>query len=172
MADDNDDQRERRQAEASATATEERDERSDRLSDDEMREHNRRVDDDTSDDEARAERGRSQDMVHAERAMPPDDPGKAPDGGTGTLIARDKSDSFEERWTEIQARFVDDPQDAVKEADQLVGDVVDSITKTFGDERGRLERQWSEGGDVGTEELRVALQRYRTFFQRLLETAG
>jgi hypothetical protein len=180
MADEDDEQRRDRDVEASLQATEDREgERSERMSDDEMREHNRQVDAEGRDDSGRAdrddggaERARREDLPHAERAMPPDDPEKTPDDGHGTLIARDPSDAFQERWSEIQARFVDDPRDAVKDASQLVGEVVDCITRTFDDERSRLERHWKEGGDAGTEELRVALQRYRSFFQRLLDTAA
>jgi hypothetical protein len=39
---------------------------------------------------------------------------------------------------------------------------------TFGNERSQLERQWDSGANVSTEDLRVALQRYRSFFSRLL----
>jgi hypothetical protein len=75
---------------------------------------------------------------------------------------------FNTRWTDIQASFVDEPRRAVQQADALVSDVIQRITSTFSDERAQLESQWDRGGDVSTEELRQALQRYRTFFSRLL----
>jgi hypothetical protein len=72
------------------------------------------------------------------------------------------------RWKEVQTEFVDDPRKSVAHAHQLVSDAVQRIVDTFTQERNQLERQWSEGGDVSTEDLRVCLQRYREFFTRLL----
>ena len=68
----------------------------------------------------------------------------------------------------MQARFVDDPRGTVKDADALVNDVMQRLTETFSNERSSLESQWSEGKDASTEDLRVAMQRYRSFFARLL----
>jgi len=73
-----------------------------------------------------------------------------------------------ERWQSIQAAFVDDPRKAVTEAHQLVGELTQRIVDAFAHERDELERQWSKGSDVSTEDLRVSLQRYRAFFSRLL----
>jgi hypothetical protein len=73
-----------------------------------------------------------------------------------------------ERWQHIQAAFVDDPRKAVTEAHQLVGELTQRIVDAFAHERDELEQQWSRGGDVSTEDLRVSLQRYRAFFSRLL----
>jgi hypothetical protein len=86
------------------------------------------------------------------------------------LLPADELEGFDGRWQEIQTRFVDSPQDAVQAADALVAELMQRLAQTFADERGRLEGQWGEGENVGTEELRVALQRYRSFFQRLLTT--
>ena len=72
------------------------------------------------------------------------------------------------RWEEIQTRFVDDPRQAVEDADALVAGVMKRMAESFAQAREQLEGQWSRGEDVGTEDLRVALQRYRSFFQRLL----
>jgi hypothetical protein len=58
----------------------------------------------------------------------------------------------------------------VQEADALVADLMQRITTTFATERDRLENQWAEGDDVSTEDLRVALRNYRSFFDRLLAT--
>lgn len=77
-------------------------------------------------------------------------------------------DEFKGRWSEIQAGFVDEPRRAVQQADALVSDVISRIADSFGGERTQLEQQWDRGGDVSTEELRQALQRYRSFFSRLL----
>jgi len=73
-----------------------------------------------------------------------------------------------ERWQRIQAAFVDDPRKSVTEAHQLVGELTQRIVDAFAQERDELERQWSKGADVSTEDLRVSLQRYRAFFSRLL----
>jgi hypothetical protein len=75
---------------------------------------------------------------------------------------------FKGRWSEIQAGFVDEPRRAVQQADALVSDVISRIADSFGRERTALEQQWDRGGDVSTEDLRQALQRYRSFFSRLL----
>ena len=50
----------------------------------------------------------------------------------------------------------------------LVADVMKRLAESFASERGTLEKQWDRGDNVTTEDLRVALQRYRTFFDRLL----
>jgi hypothetical protein len=71
-------------------------------------------------------------------------------------------------WQEIQARFVDEPREAVEDADALVAEVMRRLAETFAEERQRLEHGWHAGDQVSTEDLRVALQRYRSFFQRLL----
>jgi hypothetical protein len=84
------------------------------------------------------------------------------------LLVGDDAGELGDRWQEIQARFVDDPREAVHDADALVQDVLHRVTRGFADERRRLEEQWDGGDDVSTEELRLALQRYRAFFGRLL----
>jgi hypothetical protein len=76
---------------------------------------------------------------------------------------------FNARWTDIQAGFVDEPRRAVQQADTLVSDVIQRVADSFGGERTQLEQQWDRGNDVSTEELRQTLQRYRSFFSRLLE---
>jgi hypothetical protein len=86
------------------------------------------------------------------------------------LLPDEQSEQLHERWEEVQASFVDRPQEAVQEADALVADLMQRITANFTRERERLEQQWSQGDDVSTEDLRVALTRYRSFFERLLTT--
>jgi molecular chaperone GrpE (heat shock protein) len=78
-------------------------------------------------------------------------------------------EQLRERWQAIQAAFVDEPQDAVQQADALVTDVIKRLTKTFQETKDSLESQLGEAEDVSTEDLRVGLQRYRTFFERLLQ---
>jgi len=84
------------------------------------------------------------------------------------LFADDELSGFRSRWDEIQSGFVDEPRQAVEQADALVADVVDRLTTGFSEARSRLEEQWAKGEDASTEELRVALTRYRSFFKRLL----
>jgi hypothetical protein len=94
------------------------------------------------------------------------------ESGTDTerepLFEASDRDRFGESWTSIQAAFVDDPRDAVKEADTLVAELMQRLAETFSAERSRLESQWDNDEDVSTEDLRIALQRYRSFFDRLL----
>ena len=87
---------------------------------------------------------------------------------SGPLLPDDETDRFTARWREIQIAFVDEPRDSVAKADALVADLMQRLATSFSDERQRLERQWDRGGDVSTEDLRVALTRYRSFFDRLL----
>ena len=84
------------------------------------------------------------------------------------LLSVDDGRVFRERWERIQVSFVDEPQESVRDADALVAELMRELAKTFADERTRLEDEWSRGGDVSTEDLRRALQHYRSFFQRLL----
>jgi hypothetical protein len=101
--------------------------------------------------EAPAEEGR-QDAADDDPALLPDDQGA----------------EFQGRWESIQVTFVDDPRDAVENADALVAELMQHLADGFARERERLEGQWSRGEDVSTEDLRVVLQRYRSFFRRLL----
>ena len=84
------------------------------------------------------------------------------------LIPQDAASGFLERWSSIQIKFVDEPKDSVREADGLVAEVVQVVAQKFAEARKELEGQWSQGSEVSTEDLRQALQHYRSFFQRLL----
>jgi hypothetical protein len=91
-------------------------------------------------------------------------------GGEVALLGSAEEDRFRQRWGDAQARFVDDPQEAVRTADALVAELMQSLAQGFSEHKARLEDQWQRGGDPDTEELRQALQRYRSFFDRLLST--
>ena len=84
------------------------------------------------------------------------------------LLAADVVSQLRNHWTDIQAGFVDEPRRAVERADGLVADAIKRLAESFANERAQLEGQWDRGGDVSTEDLRQALQRYRSFFSRLL----
>jgi predicted NAD-dependent protein-ADP-ribosyltransferase YbiA (DUF1768 family) len=89
-------------------------------------------------------------------------------GSLAALLNREESEHFRTRWNEIQSKFVDEPRSAVQEADTLVSEVIKQITQMFANEHSSLEAQWGQGKDVSTEDLRKALQRYRSFFNRLV----
>jgi hypothetical protein len=84
-------------------------------------------------------------------------------------MASENEEQFRTRWTAIQSAFVDEPSQAVKEADGLVADVMKRLAEGFAQERSRLEEQWARQEKVSTEDLRLLLQRYRSFFDRLLD---
>jgi hypothetical protein len=94
--------------------------------------------------------------------------GAASEEHSGPLLPQGFSDDMRTRWETIQAAFVDDPRISVQEADELVAMAIKKLAESFADERAKLERQWSQGNDVSTEDLRQALRRYREFFHRLL----
>ena len=89
-------------------------------------------------------------------------------GSSTALLDREESEHLHTRWNEIQGRFVDEPRSAVQQADALVSEVIEKITQMFANEHSSLEGQWKQGNDVSTEDLRKALQRYRSFFNRLV----
>jgi len=84
------------------------------------------------------------------------------------LFSDSESQQMRSRWGDIQASFVDQPRQAVEQADSLVAETIKQLAEMFASERQQLEQQWDRGDDVSTEDLRVALQRYRSFFDRLL----
>jgi hypothetical protein len=97
-----------------------------------------------------------------------DSPVGASPGLTAALLTPQESEHFRMNWNEIQGKFVDDPRSAVQQADTLVSEVIGQITQMFAKEHSLLESQWNQGNDVSTEDLRKALQRYRSFFNRLV----
>lgn len=84
------------------------------------------------------------------------------------LFAEQEASGFRTRWLEVQTEFVDDPRQAVQRADALVAELMQQLAETFASERSDLEQQWDRGGEVSTEDLRLSLRRYRSFFDRLL----
>ena len=84
------------------------------------------------------------------------------------LFPNNELDELRNRWTTVQAAFVDEPRRAVEQADGLVAAAMKRLADVFAEERSNLEQQWDRGDNVSTEDLRIALQRYRSFFQRLL----
>ncbi len=106
----------------------------------------------------------AKDLERPERAATSDD--------AATLFPEKEANDFRTRWTDIQTGFVDEPRRSprrsVEQADALVAEVIKRLANSFAEERSKLEGQWGRGDDVSTEDLRVALRRYRSFFDRLL----
>lgn len=88
--------------------------------------------------------------------------------GSAPLFPGAELETLRTRWKEVQTAFVDEPRKAVEQADGLVASAMKRLAEVFSEERSRLEKQWDRGDSVSTEDLRVALQRYRAFFDRLL----
>lgn len=100
------------------------------------------------------------------RAM---DTSHAEENQSAPLFAADEGQRFRSQWADIQTAFVDEPRQAVEKADNLVAEAIQRLAQVFADERSKLEHEWSRGDDkVSTEDLRIALRRYRSFFDRLL----
>ena len=84
------------------------------------------------------------------------------------LFSESAVQNFRHRWTTLQTEFVDEPRRSVEQADELVAHVMKDMAATFSDERKKLEQQWEQGDKVSTEDLRLVLRRYRSFFDRFL----
>jgi hypothetical protein len=84
------------------------------------------------------------------------------------LFPREESTGYRSRWEAIQTGFVDEPRAAVEQADALVSQITSRLTEVFTRERQSLEQVWARGDNASTEDLRIALKRYRAFFDRLL----
>jgi hypothetical protein len=92
----------------------------------------------------------------------------APDERETPLFTADEAKEFRVRWDTIQGSFVDEPRSAVKQADSLVAGTMKRLAEIFADERAKLEAKLDREESVSTEDLRLALRRYRSFFGRLL----
>jgi hypothetical protein len=108
-------------------------------------------------------------VSQAEVAAPrTEDRAETEDHTEKALFAENELSGLRSRWDEVQSGFVDDPKECVHKADGLVSEVVEQLTNGFSEARSRLEAQWARGEEASTEDLRLALKRYRDFFQRLL----
>jgi hypothetical protein len=103
----------------------------------------------------------------------------APYAGNGARVAADpgqRASLLEDgelqgitaRWKDIQAEFVEEPTEAVRQADELVAELMQRLAAMFTAERAELENRLAGGNEVSTEDLRQGLRRYRSFFERLL----
>jgi hypothetical protein len=92
----------------------------------------------------------------------------APTDSPHTLFSRQQSEDLQSRWSTIQTSFIDEPRRAVKEADALVAAAIKQISDSFSDQRRQLEGRWSQDDKTSTEDLRMTLQQYRSFFSHLI----
>lgn len=106
--------------------------------------------------------------VASERSVAERDAGTSDTAQSTPLFPTGELSNLRNRWGEIQTAFVDEPRKAVEQADALVASAMKRLAEIFSEERSKLEKQWDRGDNVSTEDLRVAFQRYRTFFHRLL----
>jgi hypothetical protein len=90
------------------------------------------------------------------------------DDGPTPLFGNDELSGYRTRWSAIQTGFVDEPRKAVEEADTLVAELMKRLAEGFAHERNQLEAHWERSDQVSTEDLRIAMRRYRSFFERLL----
>jgi len=118
------------------------------------------------------------DLASAANRQPTDgeefrEPAKQPPPKTaaenaGPLLPENFTQECRTRWDSVQASFVDEPRSAVQKADELVAECIQRLAESFAGERTKLEQQWDRGDNISTEDLRVSLQKYRSFFNRLL----
>ncbi|WP_314244618.1 hypothetical protein [Streptomyces sp. DSM 40907] len=122
-------------------------------------------------DEGAAPRTRITDDAGGEPdAAPGEQDESAQEPDTAPLLGAQQAEGLRTRWQEIQQGFVDDPKQSVLAADGLVAEVMQLLATTFADHKQGLESQWHRGEEVATEDLRLALRQYRSFFDRLLST--
>ena len=97
-------------------------------------------------------------------------PHETPSRDTTADLLFDEADAarFRDRWREVQTGFVDDPKQAVQDADVLVAELMQNLASAFSDRKRVLEDKWREGTDAETEDLRLALRGYRSFLDQLL----
>jgi hypothetical protein len=90
------------------------------------------------------------------------------DAKLAPLFTQDAATDFRSRWDVVQRSFVDNPQDAVRAGDELVAQVIKSLAETFASQRSEMEGGHEHAQESTTENLRLSLRRYRSFFERLL----
>ena len=99
--------------------------------------------------------------------------GRSGESGAGEselspLFSNDEESDFRNRWKDIQTGFVDEPRRSVEQADELIARLLQRLAESFSEQRSHLEQQWEKSESASTEDLRLALRRYRSFFDRLL----
>jgi hypothetical protein len=115
-----------------------------------------------------AESQTPRDLARAQQPQQPAPAVQPPEQHSGPLFSKEDADKLRKDWDSVQAGFVDQPRKAVEEADNLVAVTMKRLAEIFAEERAKLEQQWDRGDNISTEDLRLALHRYRSFFHRLL----
>lgn len=118
-------------------------------------------------EERRDGRFSTADLVAANNA-PAAAPNKPAQETCMPLFASNEAQDFRSRWEKIQIGFVDEPRKSVEQADELVASAIKRLAEVFASERSKMEGEWDKTDNVSTEDLRLALRRYRSFFDRLL----
>jgi len=95
-------------------------------------------------------------------------PEEADEGWSEPWLDGEEIDELQSRWNSIQKDFVDAPRTSVEHADVLVAEAMEKIVRVFSEKRATLKELWIDDEDVSTEDLRIVLQHYRSFFNRLL----
>lgn len=111
-------------------------------------------------------------------ARPGDEPGMPVHGG-GTdaawdidpgaaLVPPGDRETLDGRLQHALSSFVDNPRQAVEEADTVYDELVTQLIRTLTERRAALRSGWREDDSAGTEELRIALKKYREAGEVLL----
>jgi hypothetical protein len=83
------------------------------------------------------------------------------------LVPQQRAAEYGRRWDAVKGGFVDEPRQAIAEADQIVAELLEELQALFHDQRRDIE-QGIDAESTSTEDLRLALRRYSSFFARLL----
>ena len=118
--------------------------------------------------ETTGEAGRVESRIEGASGHQSASAGRPDDERNTPLFADQESKDLFAKWDALQVGFIDEPRRAVEQADHLVAAAMKRTAEIFAEERARLERQWDRGDNVSTEDLRIAMRRYRSFFRRLL----
>ncbi|MGW0193543.1 hypothetical protein [Nonomuraea sp. NPDC003201] len=107
-------------------------------------------------------------------AGPDTEPGEIPAHAApeDVVLFDQDPDQVQARWRDLQASFVDDPGEAVRRADGLVGEVVDALTSSLTTRTNGLRDRWKDTEAADTEQMRLALRDYRSVLERLLALSG
>lgn len=89
-----------------------------------------------------------------------------------SFLSDGETEEIKSRWRKIQTQFVDEPRTSVDRAESLIEEVMNKLMQKFANERDMLDSSAESGEELTTEDLRVALRRYRAFLQRLLTLKG
>jgi hypothetical protein len=89
--------------------------------------------------------------------------------GSKAFFSPNEADGFRARWESIQVGFVDDPRTSVQSAAQLIGDAMKRLSEEVATERRKFETSSRRENGKATEEMRLLLRRYRSFFKHLME---